>query len=76
MKSIALLLAFTLFCPEGEPQEETIHVLSRHFDSMEECKGFISRWGEYITDAGPEKVNGLLRDGYKVELQKIGCTER
>ncbi len=76
MKTIALLLAFTLYDPEGLKQEETIHVLSRHFDTMDECKGFISSWGEVIQDRGPEQVNALLKDGYKVELEKIGCTTR
>ena len=72
----ALLLAFLLISPDGEIQEETIHVISRHFDDAPECSAFISNWGEIIRDRGTQKVNDLLKDGYSVELQKIGCTQR
>jgi len=72
----ALLLAFSLISPEGDVQDETIHVISRHFDAHEDCNEFISNWGEIIESRGTEKVNDLLKDGYKVELIKIGCTQR
>ena len=68
-----LLLAFTIFSPDGEEMDETIHVYSRHFDAMEECKDFISNWGDTIRSRGIDKVQDLLKDGYKIKLEDLSC---
>ena len=73
MKVIMLLLAFTIFSPDGDEMDETIHVYSKHFDTMEECKIFISDWESIIRSRGIDKVQELLKVGYKIRLDDISC---
>ena len=56
-----------------DEMDETIHVYSRHFDAMEECKDFISSWGDTIRSRGIDKVQDLLKDGYKIKLEDLSC---
>lgn len=74
MKTFMLLLAFTVTNPEGSTLDETIHVLSRHFDEKIECETFIKDWDDTIRIRGPEKVAELLKDDYTVELTDVRCT--
>lgn len=73
MKAVMLLLAFTIFSPAGNEMEETIHVYSKHFDTMKECKTFISDWESIIRSRGIDKVQELLKVGYKIHLDDISC---
>ena len=74
IKTFMLLLAFTVTAPSGEVRDEKVHVLSRHFDTQLECKQFVDTWKDTIKDRGLTTVQGMLDDGWKVDLVRIGCT--
>ena len=74
IKTFMLLLAFTVTDLEGEVRDEKVHVLSRHFDTQLECKQFVDTWEDTIRDRGLSTVQGMLADGWQVELTHIGCT--
>jgi hypothetical protein len=76
MKIFMLLLAFTIVNPDGEEMDENVHVLSRHFDTGEECRSFVNRWADVIRKRGPEKVQEMLDDEYTIKLNYIGCVEK
>ncbi len=69
-----LLLAFMVIDPDGELRDEKVHILSRHFDTELECKEFVNNWGDTIRDRGLTTVQGMLADGWSVDLTHIGCT--
>ncbi len=73
VKTFMLLLAFTITGPDGEIRDETVHVLSRHFDTQTECKEFIHSWSGIIKDRGLSTVEGMLAEGWTVSLDEIGC---
>ena len=75
IKTFMLLLAFTITGPDGEIRDETVHVLSRHFDTQTECKEFIHSWSGLIKDRGLSTVEGMLAEGWKVSLDEIGCRQ-
>lgn len=75
MKTFMLLLAFSVTDPTGSTLDETVHVLSRHFDEKVECTDFVNNWGDVIRTQGPEKVTELLKEDYKVELLDVRCVE-
>ena len=74
MKAFMLLLAFTITDPDGIERDEKVHVLTRHFDTQIECKQFIDDWEGTIRDRGLTTVQGMLADGWSVDLTRIGCT--
>ena len=74
IKTFMLLLAFTVTDPSGEVRDEKVHVLSRHFDTQLECKQFVNDWEHMIKDRGLSTVQGMLADGWEVQLTHIGCT--
>jgi len=74
IKTFMLLLAFTVTDPSGEVRDEKVHVLSRHFDTQLECKQFVDTWKDTIKDRGLSTVQGMLADGWKVDLIRSGCT--
>ena len=74
IKTFMLLLAFTVIDPEGELRDEKVHILSRHFDTYSECKKFVNDWEDIIRDRGLTTVQGMLADGWSVDLTHIGCT--
>jgi len=69
-----LLLAFMVIDPDGELRDEKVHILSRHFDTELECKEFVNNWEDTIRDRGLTTVQGMLADGWSVDLTHIGCT--
>ena len=69
-----LLLAFMVIDPDGELRDEKVHILSRHFDTELECKEFVNNWGDTIRDRGLTTVQGMLADGWSVDLTHIGYT--
>ena len=73
-KAFMLLLAVTVTDPDGFERDEKVHVLSRHFDTQLECKHFIESWEGIIRDRGLSTVQGMLADGWSVDLEHIGCT--
>jgi hypothetical protein len=76
MKTFMLLLAFTLTEPSGFQRDEIVNVLSRHFDTKPECVEFVQDWGDTIRSRGLDAVQEMLKDGWKVELVHVGCTEK
>ena len=70
-----LLLAFTVTGPDGDVRDEKVHVLSRHFDTKIECREFIQSWSGIIKDRGLSTVEGMLAEGWKVNLDEIGCRQ-
>jgi hypothetical protein len=54
MKTFMLLLAFVVTDPNGSELDETVHILSRHFDEKVECETFIKDWENVIRVRGPE----------------------
>ena len=75
IKTFMLLLAFTITGPDGEIRDETVHVLSRHFDTQTECRNFIHSWSGIIKDRGLSTVEGMLAEGWTVSLDEIGCRQ-
>ena len=76
MKTFMLLLAFTITDPGGIEQEEIVNVLSRHFDTKPECVEFVEDWEDTIRSRGLRVVQGMLKEGWTVELIHVGCTEK
>ena len=68
-----LLLAFTITDPEGFERAEKDHILSRHFDTQNECVNFVNDWSGIIKDRGLGTVRGMLADGWRVDIAEIGC---
>ena len=75
MKTFMLLLAFSVTDPTGSVLDETVHVLSRHFDEKQDYDDFIFNWGDVIRTRGPEKVTELMKDDYEVKLLDVRCVE-
>lgn len=76
MKTFMLLLAFTITEPSGVERDEIVNVLSRHFDTKPECVEFVQDWEDTIRSRGLDAVQNMLKDGWKVELVHVGCTEK
>jgi len=76
INTFMLLLAFTLTDPSGVDRDERVHVLSRHFDTESECKQFIVDWKDTIETQGVDTVQGMLKEGWEIKLDHIGCTEK
>ena len=71
-----LLLAFTVTDPSGIERDEIVNVLSRHFDTKPECVEFVQDWEDTIRSRGLDAVEDMLKEGYKVDLVHVGCTEK
>jgi len=69
-----LFLAFAITDPDGLEMEEEIRVLSRSFETMEDCSEFVSNWGSIIESRGMAAVSDIVKDSYEINLLKIGCT--
>ena len=76
INTFMLLLAFTLTEPSGIDRDERVHVLSRHFDTESECQQFIVDWKDTIETQGVDTVQGMLKEGWEIKLDHIGCTEK
>ena len=74
VKEFILLLALTVTDPDGVERDEKFHVLSRHFDTKQECLYFVRDWKDIIHNRGKRVVNEMLDDGWKVDVAQIGCT--
>ena len=74
VKEFMLLLALTVTDPDGVERDEKFHVLSRHFDTKQECLYFIKNWKDIIHNRGKRVVNEMLDDGWNVEVAQVGCT--
>ena len=74
INTFMLLLALTVSAHSGEVGDEKVHVLSRYFDTQLEGKQFVDTWKDTIKDRGLSTVQGMLADGWKVDLIRIGCT--
>lgn len=68
-----LLLAFTITDPDGFERDEKVHILSRHFDTQNECVEFVNDWSGTIKSRGLDTVQGMMADGWKVDIAEIGC---
>ena len=75
LKGFMLLLAFTVTDPDGIDRDEKVHVLSRHFDTEQSCRDFVSSWEDTIRSRGLSTVQGMMAEGWKIRLEHIGCTE-
>ena len=73
VKTFMLLLAFTITDPEGFERDEKVHILSRHFDTQNECVNFVNDWRGIIKDRGLGTVRGMLAEGWRVDIAEIGC---
>ncbi len=73
VKEFMLLLALTVTDPEGVDRDEKFHVLSRHFDTKNECLEFIQSWESIIQSRGKRAVAEMLDPGWKVQIAKVGC---
>ena len=73
VKEFMLLLALTVTDPSGEDRDEKFHVLSRHFDTKNECLEFIQSWESIIHSRGKRAVAEMLDPGWKVKIAKVGC---
>lgn len=70
-----LLFSFVLNTPEG-PRDEIIQVYSKHFDTLKSCEETLNSWS-YILKAGATgKLNGMLKEGFAVELKSVVCAEQ
>ena len=76
INTFMLLLAFTVTDPSGIDRDERVHVLSRHFDTESECQQFIVDWKDTIETQGVDTVQGMLKEGWEIKLDHIGCTEK
>ena len=76
INTFMLLLAFTVTDPSGIDRDERVHVLSRHFDTEQECQTFIIDWEDTIKTQGVDTVQGMMADGWEIRLDHIGCTEK
>ena len=76
IKTFMLLLAFTVTDPSGIDRDEKVHVLSRHFDTEQECQKFIVDWENAIKTDGVDTVQGMMAEGWEIRLDHIGCTEK
>ena len=68
-----LLLAFTITDPEGIERDEKVHILSRHFDTQNECDNFVNDWSGVIKDRGLSTVQDMMAEGWEVNIAEIGC---
>ena len=68
-----LLLAFTITDPEGIERDEKVHILSRHFDTQNECVNFVNDWSGVIKDRGLSPVQDMMAEGWEVYIAEIGC---
>ena len=75
-KIIMLLLAFTVTDPDGIDLDEQFHVMAKRFDTVEKCTEFVQDWGEIIKDRGVQAATDLIKNGYTIKLDEIGCVNR
>ena len=75
VKEFMLLLALTVTDPSGEDRDEKFHVLSRHFDTKNECLEFIQSWESIIHSRGKRAVAEMLDPGWKVKIAKVGTDQ-
>lgn len=75
-KVIMLFLAFTVTDPEGIELDEQFHVMAKRFDTVEKCTSFVANWGGIIKDRGVQAATDLIKDGYEITLDEIGCVGR
>ena len=68
-----LLLAFTITDPEGIERDEKVHILSRHFDTQNECVNFVNDWSGVIKDRGLSTVQDMMAEVWEVNIAEIGC---
>ena len=68
-----LLLAFTITDPEGIERDEKVHILSRHFDTQNECVNIVNDWSGVIKDRGLSTVQDMMAEGWEVNIAEIGC---
>lgn len=73
VKTFMLLLAFTITDPEGIERDEKVHILSRHFDTQNECVNFVNDWSGVIKDRGLSTVQDMMAEGWEVNIAEIGC---
>ena len=68
-----LLLAFTITDPDGFERDEKVHILSRHFDTQNECVEFVNDWSGTNQPRGLGTGRGIMADGWEVAIAEIGC---
>ena len=75
-KVIVLFLAFTVTDPDGVAMDEQFHVMAKRFETAEKCTQFVTSWGGLIESRGVDKAMELIKDGYEIKLEEIGCVGR
>ncbi len=75
-KVIMLFLAFTVTDPDGFDLDEQFHVMAKRFDTVEKCTEFVANWGPVIKNRGVQAATDLIKDGYEIKLEEIGCVGR
>tara|TARA_R110002074_G_scaffold7751_3_gene32672 strand:+ start:616 stop:861 length:246 start_codon:yes stop_codon:yes gene_type:complete len=75
-KVIMLFLAFTITDPDGIDLDEQFHVMAKRFDTVEKCTSFVADWGGLIKDRGVQAATDLIKNGYTINLDEIGCVNR
>jgi hypothetical protein len=71
-KVFMLLFSFVLNTPEG-PRDEIFQVYSKHFDTQESCESTLNSWSYLIKAGAADKLNGMLKKGFAVELKSVVC---
>ena len=74
LETVMLYIALSVTEPSGDKMEEEIRVMSKHFDTIEECRDFIDTWESFIQYEGINAARSLLKEGYEAEIVKIDCT--
>ena len=50
--------------------------MAKRFDTVEKCTSFVANWGGIIKDRGVQAATDLIKDGYEIKLDEIGCVGR
>ena len=75
IETMMLYVALSVTKPDGNKMEEEIRVMSKHFDTTEECDDFIVNWEFFIRSRGLDAASSLLKEGYEAEIVELGCTK-
>ena len=74
LEIVMLYIALSVTEPNGNKMDEEIRVMSKHFDTEEECQEFMYTWEYFIKSEGLNAARSLLKDGYEAKIIELGCT--
>tara|TARA_R100000315_G_C5135600_1_gene77519 strand:- start:33 stop:266 length:234 start_codon:yes stop_codon:yes gene_type:complete len=75
IETVMLYVALAVTEPSGNTIDEEFRVMSRHFDTEQECEDFINNWKSFIETRASDTAQTLLKDGYKAKITELGCTK-